>query len=1227
MSEHFSLHPAFAVTARSGLTKGSATSWRQALPRGPRLLVPVDVRALVVRGGDPADHAAVGVRLLEQPPGGGTAGGPARRAAAPFTDEPARDPGVYLHWALPDGLTQGRATGAGGAARWRPLPNRWLVVRLAYGMPRPVTAWVIEADRGRHLPLDTWREEAAASGGRTPQLAAEDLTAVVGGDPAWAAVYDSVEDRFAFHDDLTGLTGSPTQPLAYVVVGWYSRADLDPLGDPAATLAADDPDAEAGGGAEAFQRLLARLGWSVDAERLAAAQAAAEGAGAATALVGLEPAAQAVKETDFGRLLDGAAGVASSARPWWPTQSVYHGVIYGVRPQRGPQEPPDPRPTRAAVRPALGATAAEGLAALVAAGLSDPDAELLQAMFNYGLADALGEPDGVPRVEEELHARAFVAKPGGERVERILAGDPFAGVRPTTPPTPAADATLAAHPDRTVKFAFAGGGGEVADLHTLLTRPDRAEPPPDPRRLEQVTRPLPRWFAPQDPVVVVGGLRRSLRHGYDGRFSPDERLACRLTGDTVTRIAGLYDGYELLERRIEHGGVPDEAGALVAEAALEDPFGDYVNLVERLGGRANVLPNAFLDVVQAEAKLLLWSLARPGQAAGLHALSLKDGVGASPAGITIWRQAWVPLFLEWELELDLGGRLDGWTLDELDHEPPQGAAIDPARVRVLAGRSLLVSASARTLADQVSAFLAEEQRLDEAGKGRIDDQLAARLRALGDEAGRADLLAAGLDGLRERLLGFDSDTAHDPGGGEPGPVVPSGAPLPLRAGLARLRRLRVVDAFGRALSLVEQAAPAPVVAAGLRAATVTATDGTAVLRPRVNQPSRLLLRLVDATDDSREATIDQAAGAPASPLAGWLLADHADGAVELFAADGTPLGQLAHDGLSGAVVWEGPPGARGPVGARPADAFGADPAHRHLHRLVDAMLERDAVERDAVARGLLPARSDTPLEALLRVVDTTAATVGLGGATGSEHLAQLIGKPIAVVRAALRLEVEPEAAFPTLGAAAQAARDEAWAALARQAFPVRLGALTRLDDGLLGFFADDDYARLHPVHASVRTLATPSGRHRGDFGPATDGGGGGGPRPIDVPYVVADPALRARPGQAIRLTLLMDPAGKVNATCGILPRKAVGLLRDWVGEALARVVPSLRVGPVLVDPATVRMPLPAAPGRDKAWTRRQTTTTWQDDPIVAATQQALLPETPAMLQEGYLRVTLEEEPP
>ena len=388
-----------------------------------------------------------------------------------------------------------------------------------------------------------------------------------------------------------------------------------------------------------------------------------------------------------------------------------------------------------------------------------------------------------------------------------------------------------------------------------------------------------------------------------------------------------------------------------------------------------------------------------------------------------------------------------------------------------------------------------------------------------------------------------------------------------------------------------------------------------LLAPRITAPSRLQVRLLDAADDAAEATIDQGAPASASPVAAWLLPDHVDGALEVFDADGQPVGQLRHEDLGGGVVWEGAPGRPEPIGAPPPASLSG-----HARTFATELVRMDAVER---AAGRAP-DADSALSALLRVIDTTLWTVDPFGQTGSEHLSLLIGRPIAVVRAELRLDVRSDVDdYPGLAPDAKAAREAAFAALADRAFDVRLGALTYQDDGLLGYFVDDDYTRIFPVHSSVLTQALASGRHEGYLGPVdevTAFEASGQTRPITSSYVVPDPTVTVRPGQTVRLTLLMDPAHPVHVSCGLLPRKSVALLRDWTADALTRLAPSFRVGPVLIDPQTIRMPEPSAVGAHQQWTRRDGPLTWRDDPIVASTQDALLPDAATEVQEGYVRV-------
>jgi hypothetical protein len=255
------------------------------------------------------------------------------------------------------------------------------------------------------------------------------------------------------------------------------------------------------------------------------------------------------------------------------------------------------------------------------------------------------------------------------------------------------------------------------------------------------------------------------------------------------------------------------------------------------------------------------------------------------------------------------------------------------------------------------------------------------------------------------------------------------------------------------------------------------------------------------------------------------------------------------------------------------------------------------------------------------VTDTTLWSVDQTGHAGNEHTALLVGRPIAVVRAELSLDVERDVDAYGESYPSRAAREEAYAELASRPFDVRLGALTRFDDGLLGYFVGDDYQRFHPVHPKILAEALPSGPQSGYLAAPGDATGGDplASQPIEQPWVVADPTVPVRDGERVRLTLLMDPSLAVHATSGILPRKSIALERDWAAEPLSRLAPSFRIGPVLVDPAEVRMPLAFGLPQEQLWSRRADAYSWRDDPILAATKEAALPEASATAQEGFVR--------
>ena len=599
----------------------------------------------------------------------------------------------------------------------------------------------------------------------------------------------------------------------------------------------------------------------------------------------------------------------------------------------------------------------------------------------------------------------------------------------------------------------------------------------------------------------------------------------------------------------------------------------------------------------------------------LRRFSLVAGVDTDPVGVTVWSQPWVPLWLEWEVAIDGRDRFEDWKLGQIDLEPPESPLQGTSRT--LTGRSPLTTGTARTLAASIAEWLKAEEERDLDNVGEIDGPTAEALDRIADAIEQLDIVAATLDGIQEQLLGLAVDQfgvlrrRNETGIVKPVPVA---VPQLILAGALGFRRARLVDAFGRTLDLPLEQVRVPA------RDEIVGAQGQLRLRPRISRPARWLFRLVDPADTSvtsREATIDQIDPTQmVNPVSGFLLPDHIDEALEIFDTIGQPVGQLMHEPFGGGVVWEIAPGRSGPVDAGPLHDLG--PAQQLVGLIAAGM-----VGADASARKGRPGDPDqeSALSALLRAVDTTLWTVDTFAQLGSEHIAGLVGRPIAVVRATLRLDIDDD--FDELDLsdeAIRAAREAAYRALSDRVFPVRLGELTRSDDGLLAFFVDDDYSRVHVVDKVVRDGALDGGRGRGQLAQLGTTSQIPEVRPITHPYVVAEDELLLHPGQVVRLTLLMHPAGKVHLTSGILPRKSLQLARDWVQPGLAVIAPSVRVGPVLVDQDAIRLPKVSAFPKDQIWTRRDTPSTWKSDPILAATQTALLPEIPSEVQEGYIRV-------
>ncbi|MEJ8853001.1 hypothetical protein WKW79_00385 [Variovorax robiniae] len=1314
----------FLAADRAQLDIGEIATWDKYLLRERRLLVPIDVQALYIEPGNA--EKMVRLPMLVAGANGVGVSNPEDGMPDPFTEGTPREPGVHLHWAMPDALLRGtfaqRDSGSANRLQLPLLPDRWVVLRIllpAGGTDAVMTGWVLEADRAIAVPLGSWTEGPNKSA--VPAGVAIDkgqLTGTVGGAISWSGVYDAVLNRFAFHDPLADVAalapkGVDENCAAYVVAGWWSDAASDPL-DKARSN-------------DSLHELLDRLRWRLLAEwgdeQWALQQQAAEfelrkalglttedrwmskrplnvptvarspvakAAAAAAAPVTYMPVDKTFMDAQTLTATSAFATDAAKrfvAPAWQLRSSLLHGAIYGV-PVAG-KPPVDRRPSANALSVAIGQHEDEMLAALSAAPQATPEqrraSERLLTAFTAQKIDRLGSADGLVELEEHEHASAFSSMPGGTAgtdrfLQRVQTGgvgglnigkqrgkhattvDVQKPVFEAQPKVARAGAPKQQSLNSTTVFASSAKPNLVKATEMMIndTARSRVGDVLAPTEARVVNRPAARFTFPDEPMVAIRGAARSLRHGGDGRGSADGKLTCRWPTHVIQEITGVIAKDRFI-RSLGSGSVPGEVLTLAREAVLHDPYhddwiatavsptkADRTGIFNRLkaesvlrfgaDGTYDGATVAFTGAVATSNTRRARAAAAnnpitPGKqqqqtmvADEVRKFSLYQGVDPDLVGVTTWAQPWVPMWLEWEVKVEGldPPTLEAWQLAEVDLESST-TTFDGDSV-TLSGRAQLTTGAASTLHDAITDWLKREDALDKVGAGLVDEATEDAFRTLDEAIKNLDIVTAALDGVRTQLLGFPvSDGLRRPGsGGTVNNPAPTGAPRMLLAGAVTLSRARLLDVFGRTLDVPVNKVSTPM------HGTLPSAPGALAVAPRLLRPSRWQFRLVDAKTavgtEGTEARVDQIeASLQVNPVAGFVMPDHLDESLEVFSVDGSPVGELLHEAVSGGVMWEIAAGREGPADSGPL--YGLAPEQLALGRFAAGLVAADAAGRAGAP--LVPDVSpESALSALLRAIDTTLWTVDTFASMGSEHVAGLVGRPAAVVRAQLRLELKP----PDDVNLSNADRAKEWAdaerEAARFAFPVRIGELTRSDDGVLGFFVDDDYSRFRLVDKAIAGTATDAGRSRGQLGLYSTVTGMPPKTTIKHPYIAGtDDAdtLNLHIGQTVTLTIFMHPAGKASLTSGLLPRKAVALARDWVGPGLAAIAPSLRTGPVMVetdlDPqGQVRLPKVSVFGKDQNFLWRDTPATWRTDAILAATQTALLPDTPAELREGWIRV-------
>lgn len=374
---------------------------------------------------------------------------------------------------------------------------------------------------------------------------------------------------------------------------------------------------------------------------------------------------------------------------------------------------------------------------------------------------------------------------------------------------------------------------------------------------------------------------------------------------------------------------------------------------------------------------------------------------------------------------------------------------------------------------------------------------------------------------------------------------------PIRSGMTAILRLRLMDTFGqvkadldpRQLVVTEKMTPPP------GYILPTGRDWL-FLAPRLVQPSRLNFRWLSASQGEQESNSHPAT----SPICGWLLPNNLDNSLMVYDGLGNALGSVDRE-----AKWEPAPGSNVQVQLR-------DIANPYLRKVVDR-LSVELSDTDEVKT-----RKRDFINNLITVIDSSMEDIEPENFAQHQDLALLMGSPIAVTRASLNLELQ---GLPSINHGwnefrQDLTRDERDTDNFTQVqFPIRIGEYRQLNDGTIGYWQEGEDGSLSEDFYAAHNYE------------------------VEDAQITTENLYQSVGDRPHNLTLLMDPRGKVHATSGVLPCKAIDLPPDYYTQALNNIEITFLSVPILAEAYQIKLPLPKEAGYAWSWLEKNRYT-WQE---------------------------------
>ncbi len=1134
--------------------------------------------------------------------------------------------GVHLHWNLPEALTQG-ANSPSGSLLFGAVPNRWLISRLLITKNGPVrSSWIIQSDSlsntlptgqlavtlpvkkinptdqdykyvGMYKVFDSqWTDPANNSYFR--ELTGQDLSAVSSGDSSFAAFYPNSRSLFGFQDTLSDLKIGPNDPpvdLMYEVTGWFSNTINDPLHD-----------------GKTREQINNDYNWTYDGP----------------------------DETS--------------------TYSLYSGIIQNISYtpyQKYVVDQPNQKPVDAVL--AIGNTPPECFAAYFK-DLLHPDTPFFETLLNAFQNGLLSEfmqlkTDQLAQLNEVLHQKTFASISTGTVYQITRPAKDSPDEPDVAFPLPLAEAldTLNVYQQQVdfyERYTLGFQWQLFADWYRMVNTKDanlqntlfqliynsigntwpsiQATSNQLATQLNEQTAYVnelistidntlqlketspARYWQPNEPVMLV--IPANMTNAVRGKsivanYDDSGYLKCRTVAQIISAI--VVNNITVTAGQFSSAGLPSPNN-------LPYPAATNSLLLESLLLNTNLVSG--ITGVPASNLEAALNLALNGQPQQVYTFS-----GVVPAALEVYwwhSNPWFPVFTEWSVRFaplevtERNGQLYNYTTDlfTANYTIAQNnggsvvykGAVNPATIDFSTAQqyrssAIISTSAAETFYEQLEQYLEvyPNQTLQQ-----IADALQTGIYASNAFSGFNSLLGMMQQSMQLNInvtpqnpyYSITQAVAQIAGKANAVSPVPNGSYNPVRAGFFEFS-LSLIDVFGQKRTVN--------ITRSITSEQLTTIYKTQVvpnivyMPPALAQPSRLLFRWMSAIGNQ----IQEMNAHPATtPICGWILPNHLNGSLFIYDQQGRSMGTLGMNGNQTAMVWQSAPGNNATINQSIEQVFA---------------LQNPNLRDFAVA---LYNNGPEFFSNFWKAVDNMHNFIDPSNYAQSADLAVLIGRPIALGEAMLRLELNSS---PVL--------NQSWATLTSGEyrtdnqftdvrFPVILGDLNQVNDGLIGYFLDTaDSFNFSTFYTEGAASAGTSGVVKPVEDTITLKASPGPDSP--VPYDVS--------ADARYVLMLFDPRAAVHATMGILPTKVIDIPSNLYSDTLNVLEMTFLTTPVLKGVTGFNMPVPEEEGYQWSWVEEavfEQKPVWEVTPEISYVGgEAIAAYTPQTIREGWLKLTPE----